>query len=351
MDSVSQIALGASVAHLTLGTRLGRSALLLGAALGTLPDLDVLIPYDGAIENFTYHRSFSHSLFVLTLISFPIAWLCQQLMRAKQIPYFNWWLCCWLVLFTHPLLDGFTVYGTQLLWPLTVPPIAWGSVFIIDPLYTAPLLLGVFIAFRRDANRARPYVVGGLALSTAYLVWTLFSQNIVKQHVNDIVSSEGINAEEIIVAPFPFSMLWRVVIVTDTNYLEGFSSLLDNDATIDFDSYSNGKQECSDWTKHWPIERLEWFTKGAFALSVQDNQLIATDLRMGIEDDYVFEFEIAEWQNENWRAIRTRQRSINIDGPRMSLLFHRIYDQQIDLSPVSTQAREVPQNCQPPSSS
>jgi inner membrane protein len=75
MDSLSQVVLGASVAQLTLGTRLGRGALVLGAALGTLPDLDVLVPYDGAIANFTYHRSFSHSLFVLSILSLPIAWM------------------------------------------------------------------------------------------------------------------------------------------------------------------------------------------------------------------------------------------------------------------------------------
>lgn len=348
MDSVSQIVLGASVAHLTLGSRLGRSALLVGAALGTLPDLDVLIPYDGAIENFTYHRGFSHSLFVLTLVSFPIAWLFQLVMRSKQVPLFNWWLGCWLVLITHPLLDGFTIYGTQLLWPLTVPPTAWGSVFIIDPVYTLPLIVGVAMAYRRDYVRAKPYVIGGLALSTAYLLWTLVSQNTARQRVMSLVSSEGLKPERIVLAPFPFSLLWRVVIVTDTQYKEGFTSLLDEDTSLLLDSYSNGKQECNTWLSHWPIDRLDWFTEGAFALSVQDNQLIASDLRMGIEDDYVFEFEIAEWSDGDWQAIKTRQRAINIDGPRMSLLFHRMYDQQVDLSPVSTVARQVPLNCQPP---
>lgn len=350
MDSVSQMVLGASVAHVALGSRLGRSALILGAALGTLPDLDVLIPYDGAIENFTYHRGFSHSLFVLTLVSFPIAWLCQQLMRAKKIPLFNWWLGCWLVLITHPVLDGFTIYGTQLLWPLTSPPIAWGSVFIIDPMYTVPLIVGVVIACRRDYSRARPFIIGGLALSTTYLLWTLVAQNSVRQRVEALAISEGLKPERVVLAPFPFSLLWRVVIVTESNYKEGFSSLLDNDSPIVLDTYSNGKQECKTWLEHWPIERLDWFTEGAFALSVQDKQLVATDLRMGIEDDYVFEFEIADWTDGNWQAIKTRQRPINIDGPRMSLLFHRMYDQHVDLSPVSTQARQVPQNCQPSSS-
>jgi inner membrane protein len=46
-----------------------------------------------------------------------------------------------LALVTHPLLDAFTVYGTQLWWPLMPPPTMWSSVFIIDPLYTIWLLV------------------------------------------------------------------------------------------------------------------------------------------------------------------------------------------------------------------
>ena len=345
MDSLSQIVLGASVAHLTLGSRLGRGALLLGAALGTLPDLDVLIPYDGAIANFTYHRSFSHSLFVLTLLSFPIAWMCERIWRKRLVPYFRWWLGCWLVLVTHPLLDGFTLYGTQLLWPLDTPPIAWGSVFIIDPLYTLPLLIGVVIAYRKSWGQAKPAVISGLALSSCYLAWSLFAQNQIRDLVEEELRKNQVQAQHIVIAPFPLSMLWRIVVITDTDYLEGYSSLLDKENSIHFDRYDNGKTACATWLNHPPIQRLNWFTQGAFSLSVQNNQLIASDLRMGIEDDYVFEFEIAERENENWQAIKTRQRPINIDSARMKLLFKRIVDSDIDLSPLDTKLRSAPENC------
>ena len=72
---------------------------------------------------------------------------------------------------------------------------------------------------------------------------------------------------------------------------------------------------------------------------------------MGIEDDYVFEFEIAEWQNENWQTIKTRQRPINIDGERMKLLFKRIYQPDIDLTSLNKTLRDVPTNCVPSTTS
>ena len=74
MDSVSQAVLGASVAGIVAPAGHRRKALLIGATLGTLPDLDVFIDFGGAVRNFTYHRGFSHSLFVLTPVSI-LLWL------------------------------------------------------------------------------------------------------------------------------------------------------------------------------------------------------------------------------------------------------------------------------------
>ncbi|MDA0856951.1 MAG: metal-dependent hydrolase, partial [Proteobacteria bacterium] len=49
MDSVTQAVLGGAVSYAVLGRRLGKRAALYGMALGTLPDLDVLIDFGGPI--------------------------------------------------------------------------------------------------------------------------------------------------------------------------------------------------------------------------------------------------------------------------------------------------------------
>ena len=114
MDSVSQVVLGAACCHAVAGRKLGRKALVLGAALGTLPDLDVLIKYGNAVANFTYHRGFSHSLLVLTLISPIIMLLLRRFSAFRVISQLRLLLAVFLALITHPILDSFTVYGTQL---------------------------------------------------------------------------------------------------------------------------------------------------------------------------------------------------------------------------------------------
>ena len=70
MDSVTQIVLGSAVGHAVLGRQAGRRAALWGAVCGTLPDLDVLVPLADPVAAFTYHRSASHSLIILTPVSY-----------------------------------------------------------------------------------------------------------------------------------------------------------------------------------------------------------------------------------------------------------------------------------------
>ena len=149
MDSVSQIALGAAVGVATMGRRTAvwKSALW-GAVAGTLPDLDVLIDHGDPIRNMVLHRAETHALFWLSLFSLPMAAAVARL-HDEWAQWRRWWLALWLVLLTHPLLDTMTVYGTQLALPFSNHPFGVGSIFIIDPLYTLPLLLGVGWALAR----------------------------------------------------------------------------------------------------------------------------------------------------------------------------------------------------------
>ena len=143
MDSLTQIALGAAVGTAVLGRKVGPRAALWGAVCGTLPDLDVLLPYGDPVRDFTFHRAESHSLFWLTVASPALALLIHRLHRRAGASYREWLALVWLALVTHPLLDAMTVYGTQVLLPFSDYPVGVGSVFIIDPLYTVPLIAGI----------------------------------------------------------------------------------------------------------------------------------------------------------------------------------------------------------------
>ena len=132
MDSLTQAVLGATVQGIGMGRQQGRKALFYGALLGTLPDLDVFIRYADPVSSMTYHRGFSHSVFVLAALAAFIAWAVKK--RYPDAPYSarRLFFTSAASLITHPLLDAFTVYGTQLLWPFTPTPQQWSGVFIID---------------------------------------------------------------------------------------------------------------------------------------------------------------------------------------------------------------------------
>ena len=129
-----------------------------------MPDLDVFYDHGDPISNMTLHRTESHALFYLTLLSPLLAWLMARLFSAGQ-HFRHWWGAVWLALITHPLLDLMTVYGTQLGLPFTNTPFAVGSIFIIDPLYTLPMIIGVGLALYRERHRGIVWNNGLLGVS------------------------------------------------------------------------------------------------------------------------------------------------------------------------------------------
>ena len=150
MDSITQIALGAAVGEVVLGRQVGRRAMLWGGICGLFPDLDLLVPLNDAVKEFTYHRGPSHSLFVLAALTPLFVWLILKLHRHTVQSRNRWYGLVFLVFATHVLLDCFTVYGTQIFWPLKTPPIMWSTIFIIDPAYSLPLLIGVLAALNKN---------------------------------------------------------------------------------------------------------------------------------------------------------------------------------------------------------
>ena len=218
MDSFTQAVLGGAVGHAVGGRRLGRRAALWGAVAGTLPDLDVLAaPFQDAAQALHFHRGVTHGL-VFSLVAGPLLawalwrferWRLRRRPEADPGTWRAWTAVLVLSLITHPLLDVFTIYGTQLLAPFSDRPFAIGSVFIIDPLYTLPLLAGLVVAVVRRTPR---WATVGLAVSCAYLGWSVVAQQIVQARV--VPRLPG--AERVLVSPAPLqTLLWRVEVERD----------------------------------------------------------------------------------------------------------------------------------------
>lgn len=295
MDSLTQIALGSAVTVAVMGRRTAAwKAALWGGLAGTLPDLDALVDHGDAILNMVLHRAESHSLFFLTLLSPLLAWLVNRVHGEPGL-FRRWWLALWLTLVTHPLLDTMTVYGTQLLQPFSDHPFGVGSIFIIDPAYTLPLMVGLVAAMAwQRSGRGLRWNLAGLLLSTAYLGWSMTAQHMATQVARESLRQEGIAAEQLLVTPAPFNtVLWRLVAVSPTQYHEGYYSLLDGRPTVRWASHDRGAALIEQHSASDPVARMARFSHGFYRLrQTPDDRLQVTDLRMGQEPDYVFNFDV-----------------------------------------------------------
>jgi len=307
MDSVTQIVLGGAIGAAIGHKQLGRSAIVIGGILGTLPDLDVFMPAADAVASFTEHRSFSHSLLVL----FPFAFICFAVLKLKfkRDVISNqrlFWLCC-LTLITHPLLDAFTSYGTQLFWPLAGHPISIASIFVIDPLYTIPLLVGCVYLWRsKNSNeskrKARRVNHIGLMLSCGYLLMSVLIQNQMQNKVDAALQAQGIPASKVFLSPLYPSLNWWIAIVVDDGiYYDVTLNVLTN--TLDISEKQNRGYGVIEVTTP-ALTSLDWFTNGFIRLEEVEGQLVATDLRIKTGHvGYAFKFALAEKDIDGWKEI------------------------------------------------
>ena len=298
MDSLTQIVLGAAVGETTLCKKIGRKASPYGAILGTLPDLDVLW-VKNAVDSFTEHRSFSHSLLVLLLVSPIFAWLLKRFHPYENsgprssISFRYYFVSVYLIFATHVLLDWFTVYGTQLLWPLTNYPFGLASIFIIDPLYTLPLLACLLFNI---IWRKRQILILGIILSCSYLSWSLFAQAAQAKHFETALQQRGIDTQKSLTLPMPLNtLLWKNITMTPEGYWVSFRSVFDaNEKPLQSHFFRSENHKIDQIFASESVKKLQGFTKGFYQIRELDDGIWLSDLRMGGFGNFVFNFRVGE---------------------------------------------------------
>ena len=326
MDPVTQIALGASIGEVTLGRKVGRRAMAWGAICGGLPDLDVLVPFGDAVQEFTYHRTATHSYLVMAALTPLIVWLIVTIHQDTRPHWRGWAVLVYAAFATHILLDSLTVYGTQVFWPFVTTPVGWSTVFIIDPLYTLPLIVGVIAALVWSRDRARGHLLNtaGLVVSTLYLAWGVGAKLYIENTAHASLARAGVQYHQLLSTPTPFnSFLWRVITVSETESTESFYSVFDEPHDMPIARRPRGVDLLKTLESEWAVRRLRWFSKGFFAVGEYKGGIVITDLRMGVHPFYAFRFKVAEagnphprpvpveripseWQREDLRAILRR---------------------------------------------
>ena len=162
--------------------------------------------------------------------------------------------------------------------------------FFHFPPYTVPLLIG--LVWTLASQRLRPNAIG-LAFSCAYIAWSVAAQWHATGVARETLARQGVQVQHLLVTPAPFNtVLWRVVAVTPTDYREGFYSLLDDGRDIRFDVFDRGAGLIAAYRGDAHHDRMARFTHGFYKMEARDGRAWLSDLRMGQEPAYSFNFDI-----------------------------------------------------------
>lgn len=303
MDSLTQIILGAAVGEAVLGKKIGNRAMVYGGIAATIPDLDIFASYfTDTVTALELHRGFSHSV-IFSLIFAPIsAWLVTRCETYKNFKEWTWLF--FLAFFTHPLLDAFTTWGTQLFWPFNVR-LAFKSIFVIDPLYTVPFLIFLILTMfqKRTSKKRRKYNNLGLIVSSSYLLLTLVLKWIAFTKFESALAAQNIPYKQIDTRPSPMNtILWSANIETEDAYLLANYSFFDTQP-IAFEAYHKNHELLGNLARNKKVERMIAISKGWYTIIETEDQLLFNDLRFGLlsmdqgAENFVFQYEIVQDQH------------------------------------------------------
>jgi inner membrane protein len=343
MDSVTQIVLGAAVAEVTIGHKVGNRAILWGAVAGTIPDLDVYagLFFDDLTKN-EMHRAFSHSLFFCLLVApifswlvvhrerlflriflamllgvfvmngastttwavviglfLALAFLVSRMKPTRMASRSDWTRMMFWTLFTHPLLDAHTSWGTQLLWPLPWK-YSWNNIFVADPLYTVPFLLCLIVVLflRRENKWRRLLTWTGITVSSMYMLFTLFMKWATFTKFTDSLREQELEFLDISTRPTVLNcILWTANVDAGDSYLMSYYSIFDK-SPIHWVRIPKNEHLLDPLKHHEEVERLWHLTAGEFAITQRNDTLVYNDLRFGMfgepeeGGDFVFAYKL-----------------------------------------------------------
>ena len=285
MDSLTQIVLGITTAEWVAGKKLQNKTFLYGAILGTIPDLDIVVgKFMSDVDGVAIHRGLSHSLLFFVFLAPILGWIIAKVEKSK-ISFKSASLLAFWCLVTHVLLDLFTSWGTQILWPLDYR-FALKTIFVIDPLYTIPLFISLIFVWRnKEFLVRRKYLIRGLVISSSYLLLTCVLKLFAVNKFEKALQNQKLNYQELIVKPTAFNcILWNANISTSKGYYLADYSLFDSQP-IQFTFYPKNLKLEEKLVNSYDFQQLKKISEGWYLVSEQNNCLFFNDLRFGLLND------------------------------------------------------------------
>jgi|AntRauTorckE5430_2_1112549.scaffolds.fasta_scaffold06586_1 inner membrane protein len=267
-----------------------------------------------------------------------LRWLRGFPKKLENTGWWGWTLLALGAIVTHPILDCFTAYGTQILQPLASTRVAWNTISVADPLYTIPFLILLIWARTRVQEsvwRSR-LNTAGLVISSIYLALTVVNYFNVESVMHDTLAAEGITASQQVVAPSIFNnILWSGTAKDANKDLYYFSqySLFDEQRRFQpFVEIAGNHDWLAPYANDRDVRIIRWFTKEYYGVLPGRNAggLQVNDLRYGLIDidnpespnSYIFSWEV----DTTVHPVQVRQENAGpSEDVNMGELFGRLW--------------------------
>ncbi|MCP4768155.1 MAG: hypothetical protein GY875_18025 [Gammaproteobacteria bacterium] len=198
------------------------------------------------------------------------------------------------------------------------------------------LLWGAIAALLLTRNSDRGHLLNryGLIVSTVYLSWTVVAKFAVDQRFESELQAQNIRYGKVFTTPAPFnSLLWRAVVMDPGGYYEAYYSLMDGRGEIRFNHYPSDESLLVGIENSWSVQRLLWFSRGIYSVSLRQQDIVISDLRMGVEPHYTFNFKVGELENPHAKAVLPELLPAMRDFSQLPVLWRRIWDDSVALGP------------------
>ncbi|WP_240491710.1 metal-dependent hydrolase [Flavivirga aquatica] len=311
--------------------------MLFAAIGGTVPDLDVYfgsLLYNNEIDAMLFHRGFMHSILFSVLGAFLFGWLVHKLYnsgkRLHSTTQKDWISLFFWSLFTHPILDCFTPYGTQLFAPFSSYRVAINNIAVADPIYTLPFLICMIVLmfFNRASNKRRFWLNLGLGISSAYMLFTLGNKLYVDTIFKKSLVENNIQFKRYSSQPSILNnILWFGVAETDTSYAVTNYSLFDTkNRFLNFKLIS--KQRDLKPSEFKDIEELSSFSNGYYSVyKITENEYEYNDLRYPLldgENSNTSIFSLSLYKEEKRLNMKPFEPNFDDFGEVISRLWKRL---------------------------
>ena len=120
--------------------------------------------------------------------------------------------------------------------------------------------------------------------------------------------------------------------IAGDHYYEIWTSVFDEIDDVQIIGYPRNLELLEPVANHPSVQRLQWFTKEQYKAWESGDQIFLSDLRMGIEGSYVFNFEVAKREIDGVVTGSFVQLEQRPQLSRMMEIWQRIFDPSVELA-------------------